>query len=145
MAAHLWMVYAIAASLLWGLVYVLAGRLLQHGLSVPTVLVIESGLLFLFMAPAHKALKSDFQILLNNPQLAGMAILLAICFVAANFMIATSIAEKNATLAALLEISYPIFTVFFAWLIFRDAHLTWETALGGLLIFIGVSIIYVRN
>ncbi|MGA2053413.1 MAG: EamA family transporter, partial [Opitutales bacterium] len=56
-----------------------------------------------------------------------------------------AIQHKNATLASLIEISYPFFVALFAWLLFRDVQLSWATALGGLLILAGIAIIYRFN
>ena len=48
---------------------------------------------------------------------------------------------KNPTLASLIEISYPIFVVVFAWLFFREMQLNAMTLFGGLLVLAGVSVI----
>jgi drug/metabolite transporter (DMT)-like permease len=50
---------------------------------------------------------------------------------------------KNPTLVALIEISYPIFVVFFAWLFFREMQLNPMTLCGGLLVVSGVAVIIV--
>jgi drug/metabolite transporter (DMT)-like permease len=61
---------------------------------------------------------------------------------AGGLLIYIAIAEKNATLASLIEISYPFFVAIFAWLFFRDAQFSWTTLLGGLLILGGVSVVF---
>lgn len=57
-------------------------------------------------------------------------------------LIYIAIGEKNATLASLIEISYPFFVAIFAWLFFRDAQFSWPTLLGGLLILGGVGVVF---
>jgi drug/metabolite transporter (DMT)-like permease len=48
---------------------------------------------------------------------------------------------KNPTLASLIEISYPLFVVVFAWLFFREMQLNPMTICGGLLVIAGVAVI----
>lgn len=50
---------------------------------------------------------------------------------------------KNPTLVALIEISYPIFVVLFAWLFFREMQLNAVTLCGGVLVLAGVAVIIV--
>jgi len=63
----------------------------------------------------------------------------------ADVFIALSITNKNATLAGLVEISYPIFIALFAYLLFKQTQLNTATIIGGILIFTGVFIIYFFN
>ena len=55
----------------------------------------------------------------------------AVTSLLATVLLFVSIDRKNATMAALIEITYAIFIVLFAWLLFREVHLTWTSALGG--------------
>lgn len=64
-----------------------------------------------------------------------------VIFVIAELCIGLSIHSKNATSAALIEISYPLFTVAFAALLFRQNHLSLGVIVGGLLIFSGVALV----
>jgi drug/metabolite transporter (DMT)-like permease len=52
-----------------------------------------------------------------------------------------AMSAKNPTLASLIEISYPIFVVLFAWIFFREMQLNTLTLCGGVLVIIGVSVI----
>ena len=63
----------------------------------------------------------------------------------ATVLLFLSIDGKNATMAGLIEISYPIFIVLFTWLLFREMHLTWTSALGGLLIMAGAAVVIVGS
>ena len=60
---------------------------------------------------------------------------------AAGLLIFMSIEAKNATVASLIEVTYPLFTAFFAWVLFRQTTLNTATIIGGLLIFAGVLIV----
>ncbi len=71
--------------------------------------------------------------------------LFAVTFALGSFFILYSISLKNATMANIIEISYPVFTFFFAWLLFRDVQLNTAAALGGLLIFSGIAVIYLKG
>ena len=56
-----------------------------------------------------------------------------------------SIAGKNATLASLIEITYPVFVAFFAYLIFRQIHLNTSVVVGGLMVIAGAGLIIYNN
>ena len=60
----------------------------------------------------------------------------------AELFIALSIVSKNATIAGMIEISYPLFIALFAYLIFRESELNWGIAAGGALIMAGVLTVY---
>jgi drug/metabolite transporter (DMT)-like permease len=60
-------------------------------------------------------------------------------------MIALSVKAKNATLAGLIEICYPVFIAIFSFILFKESHVTSSVLVGGLLIFAGIGIIYSFN
>jgi drug/metabolite transporter (DMT)-like permease len=62
----------------------------------------------------------------------------------AELFIGFSITAKNATLAGLIEISYPIFIALFSFILFRSV-VNLPTMLGGMIIFVGVFVIYYFN
>ncbi len=59
----------------------------------------------------------------------------------AGLLIFMSIEAKNATVASLIEVSYPLFTAFFAWAFFRQNTISVSTLIGALFILIGVAIV----
>jgi drug/metabolite transporter (DMT)-like permease len=146
--ANPWFIYALSSAILWGISYALSERLLHNGVSVPVLLVIE-GLftipIFLSAAQLTGTLKPSLNFLFSDYRNFALAAAVASTVIAGNLFILLSISEKNATLATLIEISYPIFSFLFAWLFFRDMQLTWHTALGAVLIVSGVSIIYTKS
>jgi drug/metabolite transporter (DMT)-like permease len=139
----MWLGWAIGAAVLWGLVYVLMERLF-HAVSVATVLLITSLLgagVFLPFAWLHGDLARDVRTIWLTPVV--LRTLLAYCaaWIAAEICISLSIAAKNASLAGLIEISYPIFIIFFSIVLFQENPLNLPVVIGGGLIFTGVAII----
>ena len=56
-----------------------------------------------------------------------------------------SIAGKNATLASLIEVTYPVFVAFFAFVMFRHIHLNASVIAGGLMVIAGAGLIIYNN
>ena len=56
-------------------------------------------------------------------------------------MVYMAITGKNATLASLIEMTYPVFVVLFAYLFYRQMHVTSSVFIGGLMILVGAGLI----
>jgi drug/metabolite transporter (DMT)-like permease len=143
----MWVVYALLASMVWGLDYVLAGRLLQERIAPLTLLALQmlvGGAVFLVTA-CFSTLKADLGVISSNRSTLIATIGAIGAFAIGNFLIALSIQAKNATLAGLIEISYPIFIALFSLLLFKEAHASPSVLLGCLFIFIGVAMVYAYN
>ena|SRR3990167_5810937 len=139
----MWVLLAIAASLFWGLTYVLCEQLYKS-ISVETVLAITSFFIFLFLtiiAWMQQSLGRDLQTIASSRNLQILFIANIAALMIAELCIAFSIQGKNATLAGIIETSYPIFIVLFAYFLFRENQLSIGTAMGGLLIISGVGLI----
>lgn len=142
----MWILFALGASLFWGMSYVLSEEIYKK-ISVFTALSIMSlAVFFLTLIIAHFTgnLKPDLAEIASSKRLmwyvlGGIAALLI-----AELFIGFSIVSKNATLAGLIEISYPIFIALFSYLFFKN-NVTVPTIVGGIVIFIGVFIIYYFN
>jgi uncharacterized membrane protein len=143
-----WLLYSLLAALLWGVTYAAAGRVLSKGISplafyacYTAVGAVMVGGLFLFGGRAAKfaedfrALGPDWIWFLVSVVAAPMA----------GLLIFTAIGEKNAPVAALIEICYPLTAAFFAWLFFRESHLNLQTALGAALIYAGIIVVALGN
>jgi drug/metabolite transporter (DMT)-like permease len=140
-----WYVAAIGAAVAWGLHYPLIDFALKR-VSLASVLVLTAVPILLLAPFYHRTLAADFQAwrtLPGNEQLTILALMLS--SLAGTLLLFLSIAGKNATLAALLEITYPVFVVLFAWLLFREWHVSASVALGALLVFAGVGLIIWNN
>ncbi|MBX9705949.1 MAG: DMT family transporter [Gammaproteobacteria bacterium] len=138
----MWFIFAVLAAILWGLNYALAEKVLYR-LSPVGLLTIELwiGALLFTLISYFTTLKRDLVILMTEPVTLWLTLSEAIVVVIASFFIVASIQLKNATVAGLIELAYPLFTIFFSWLLFNEFHLNSWMILGGLLIFIGVLII----
>ena len=144
----MWLVYALSASVIWGISYAASGRVIARGVSPLTFFALYT-LAGAVMGVGGLAATGRLRTVAD--EIAGIgsdALWLAVAVVASGigtFLIYMAIGEKNATLASLIEISYPIFVAFFAWLFFRDVHLNLGTLAGGLLILAGVAVVYLGN
>jgi drug/metabolite transporter (DMT)-like permease len=140
-----WYVAALGAAMVWGVHYPLVDHALRR-LSWVSVFVLTL-LPLLVVAPLfHRQLAADFAVL-RALDWSERAPILAIVLTSATgaVLLFLSIAGKNATLAALIEISYPVFVVLFAWLLFGEYHLTPRVMLGAGLVFAGVLLIIWHN
>lgn len=148
MISHAWFFYALAAAVCWGLTYAISGRLIGQGMPVTFILLLESFVvmpLILLFGLKTGGLKTGFEMFAADKTLWLLFALSFAAIIAARLMIFASFSMKNATMASLVEISYPFFILLFSWLFFREAHLNWASAAGGLLIFSGIALIYLKG
>ena len=140
----LWLIYALTAAVIWGVNYAVAGHLLQRGMSSQTLFLIDLvfGTLVVAALITFSGRWSATATELQNvrPDLMWLAVAV-VAVTAAGLLSFMSIEAKNATLASLIEVSYPLFTAFFAWALFRQTTINAATIIGGLLIFAGVVIV----
>jgi drug/metabolite transporter (DMT)-like permease len=71
----------------------------------------------------------------------SLVVLIFTTIVAANLLYIAMQLSPNPTVAALLDITYPIFVALVAWLLYRENHLDWSVLVGGGLIFSGAMLI----
>lgn len=143
-AGSLWLVYAVSAAVLWGLNYTLTEQLMKK-ISVAGVIVtcaVGSLLFGLTLGFVQKTHGRDWTALKQAGSETKLALACIAVYVAANVFILFSVKAKNATMAGLIEITYPLFTALFAWVLFRETQIGLGTALGGTLIVAGVACIY---
>lgn len=143
----MWFALAIAASLLWGLTYAIHEQVYRH-VSVLMALTISSFLATLTLGAwliYSGTLTKDIEAISSSRTVFWLLVAEAVASLLAAVLIGLSIQNRDATVAGLIEMSYPFFIVLFTYLLFRENHLNIGTALGGLLIFCGVGIIFVYN
>lgn len=143
----MWRLYAIVASILWGLDYSLTEKALEK-IRLPTLLAVELAVGFVCMIALSLVsgnFKRDVMTLVNARSDLVVVALIVIAFNVANALIVLSIGSKNAALAGIIEISYPLFIVLFSWLLFKEGSLSLSTIVGGALILTGVCLIFVLN
>lgn len=138
----MWLVYALSASMLWGLNYSLNERVFQGKVS-PATLLIFQGLASALIATAvgFPRVASDLKALQADRATLLVALGALATYGLGNLLISLSIQAKNATLAGLVELSYPIFTVLFTWLLFRQMHVTPAVLAGEALIVAGIVLV----
>lgn len=143
----MWILYALATSLIWGFDYVIAEKILKK-ISPASLMFFEllfaAIAVFLFSLLSGKLTK-DISIVTHSRQ-TGIYLLFGILtFALANVLSFYAIQAKNATLASLIEVSYPLFIVIIAWVLFRENALNISVLIGGSLIFTGIFIIFYFN
>ncbi|HEY5813480.1 MAG TPA: EamA family transporter, partial [Terrimicrobiaceae bacterium] len=143
-----WIVYALAAAIIWGISYATCGRVIERGLTplvfffLYTLFGATAALAALVVTGKMAAVVSEIRSLEGD----WVWLLVAIVTSAAGgLLIYMAIGEKNATLASLIEISYPFFVAVFAWIFFRDVQFNWQTLIGGVLILGGVSVVFLAE
>ena len=140
----MWLLYALAASLCWGVSYAASGPILKKGLGP---LVFFFGYTLLGLIGSVIALVSSGK-LLPALRLEGLA-REDLCWfffsiggsALGAYLTYAAMAAKNPTLASLIEISYPLFVVIFAWIFFREMQVNVLTLCGGVLVITGVAVI----
>jgi drug/metabolite transporter (DMT)-like permease len=91
------------------------------------------------------AYKTDVAALFESKRTLASVLLIILAFNVADACIVLSIEGRTATISGLIEISYPLFIALFSWLFFKENNLTRGTVVGGLLIAVGVVVIYFLN
>lgn len=142
-----WWIYSILATIVWGLHFNLVVKVssaLPRDIYTPlTMFFITSFSLLILLPLAYSRMFENIATLWHGtPQLRISVLLLIVTAITAVTLLYTAMQlSPNATIASLLDITYPIFVALIAWLVFRENHLDWSVLLGGALIFAGASII----
>lgn len=140
-----WYITAIGAALVWGIHYPLVDHALKR-ISVVSVLLLTALPVVLAAPFFYRTIAADFTMWKTMETGAkGMVLALALTSLLGSVLLFLSIAGKNATLASLIEITYPVFVAMFAFVLFRETHLTPSVIAGGLLVFAGVGLIIWNN
>lgn len=140
----MWLLYAIAASVCWGMSYAASGPILRKGLSPALFFFGYSALGFavsIGLLAASGRIGQAFRMEgLEKADLGWFLFSIGGSALGA-FLTYAAMSAKNPTLASLIEISYPLFVVLFAWVFFREMQLNSVTLFGGLLVITGVAVI----
>lgn len=140
----MWALYALGAAVVWGLYYSVIEQSVRQ-LSIAGFMFISSALWTVMIALLALAfgvpVVKDFHTLIGDPKLLVWFLVAVVLGVVAQYGITTSVAVSNATLTSLVEITYPLFVVFFTWLIFGRTHFSWPVFVGAALIFSGVGVL----
>lgn len=140
-----WYVTALGAAVVWGVHYPLVDFALKR-LSMFSVLLL-SILPIVLVAPLfHQSLANDLAIVKKLPATDQWVIgMIGFTSSIGAVLLYLSIVGKNATLAALIEITYPVFVLVFSYLLFRQVHFNLNVLIGGAMVIIGAGMIIYHN
>ena len=140
-----WYVAAIGAALAWGIHYPLVDHALKK-VSLVSVLLLTALPIIIVALFFWRTVAADYGVWrAMDPGARGQILAPALTSLAGSVLLFLSISGKNATLASLIEISYPVFVALFAFVLFRETHLNASVLVGGALVFVGVAVIIMNN
>lgn len=140
-----WYLPAIAAAVVWGLHYPLIEHALKR-VSLTTVVLLTAAPMALVALVFPARLADDWRALTTLPWgERGLIGLIALTSLAGTVLLYLAVRGRNATLASLIEISYPAFVALFAWLLFREWQLNAGVLFGAALVFAGTALIIVNS
>lgn len=144
----MWFVYAFSAAIIWGISYAASGRVIERGMA-PLTFFFFYAIFTAVAATLAMTLTGRLGTVTDEVRAIGSdwswGLLAVVTSAAGALLIYMAIGEKNATLASLIEISYPFFVAVFAWVFFRETQFNLPTILGGMMILTGVGIVYFGN
>jgi drug/metabolite transporter (DMT)-like permease len=137
-----WWGYALLSAACWGIQYVLMETLFRR---------VDFAAAFSFLSLANGILvaavlwifypRQNWWKLGESWSVIGLVLLYLVFGTGAYLFNALAINQKNATLASLLEISYPLFIILFTALFFRQIHLDLIGMIGAVLILLGCVLV----
>lgn len=143
-----WFFCALGSAALWGLSYAMSEKLIKNSLEVPFYMAFTGFVYFILslgvcLYGGH--LKAGLQTLATDKTVLFTALATSSCYIIGTFLIYLAISLKNATLANIIEISYPVFTLIFAFILYRELQLNIWSALGGFMILSGAALVAVKS
>ena len=140
-----WYIPAIAAAVVWGLHYPLIEHALKR-VSLTTVVLLTAAPMALVALAFPARLAEDWRAIAALPTGERLLIAtIALTSLAGTVLLYLAVRGRNATLASLIEISYPAFVAVFAWLLFREWQLNAGVLLGAGLVFAGTAVIILNS
>lgn len=140
-----WYIAALGAAITWGIYYPLVDMALKR-ISVYSIILLSMIPVLLVLPIFLKTVSDDIETVRTLPVSEQWVILsLGLIGLFGEVMVYLAISEKNATLTSLIEMTYPIFVVLFAYLFYRQMHVTTSVFIGGMMILIGSGLIIYNN
>lgn len=148
MGNSLWFICALGTAIMWGFSYALSDKVMRQDIS-PVFLMAVTGVLYMActigLAAFTGQVKGGLDLIMSDKRLFIEILLISLCYVGGSFLIYVAINLKNATAVNLIEISYPLFTMIFAYWILKEVQVNIGTIIGGLFITFGIIIMYVKG
>ena len=142
-----WWVFSIIAAVLWGLHFnlvVKVANVLPRDIYSPlTLFFITSVSILLILPVVYQKVLANLVTLwhASDDIKISVVVLVFTALIAASLLFIAMQLSPNPTVAALLDITYPVFIAIIAWLLYRENHLDWSVLVGGGLIFSGAMLI----
>lgn len=142
-----WWIFSIVAAIIWGLHFnliVKVSNVLPKDIYTPLTLFLITSVSILLILPfIHQQVLTNLVTLwhASNDIRLSVIVLVLTGIIAASLLYIAMQLSPNATVAALLDIIYPVFVAIIAWLLYRENHLDWPLLVGGGLIFTGALLI----
>lgn len=143
---NLWFVFTVGAAISWGLNYTMTEKVLHGGVSLFFLMALDAvaTLIFLsalFLFGKENYLKESISLISTGKVELWKMVAYLISGFFGYFLVNSAIFMRNATSVSLIELSYPLFTIFFTWLLFREVNLNFVTGLGAMFIVSGIILI----
>jgi len=140
-----WYLAALGAAVTWGIYYPLVDMALKR-ISLYSVILLSMIPVLLVMPMFLKTVSDDIETVKALPASEQWVIaVLGLIGLFGEVMVYLAITGKNATLASLIEMTYPVFVVLFAYIFYRQMHVTASVFVGGLMILMGAGLIIYNN
>ena len=140
-----WYLAALAAAVTWGIYYPLVDMALKR-ISLFSIILLSAIPVLLAMPFFIKTVSDDLETVRALPvSEQWIFAALGLIGVFGEVMVYLAITGKNATLASLIEMTYPLFVVIFAYVFYRQMHVTPSVFVGGLMILSGAGLIIYNN
>jgi len=140
-----WYIAALGAAMTWGVYYPLADMALKK-VSIYSVILLSMIPVLLVLPVFIRTVSDDFDAVRRLPwSEQWIFLVLGLIGLVGEVLVYIAITGKNATLASLIEMTYPVFVVIFAYLFYREVHVTPSVFIGGALILTGAAIIIYNN
>lgn len=138
-----WFGLALLASMLWGLTYVIGQYLLRY--LDPIAIIFLNNIFICIVFGIYFGLTHQWHTVFakfsGNYKVVTALFAYITIYLIASILILKSIHSGNASLAAIIESSYPIFTMLFAYLLLQQKQFNWGTLAGTGLIIAGLIVI----
>jgi drug/metabolite transporter (DMT)-like permease len=140
-----WYLAALVAAITWGIYYPLVDMALKR-ISLYSVILLSMIPVMLAIPLFLNTIRNDIETVRTLPTSEQWVFaVLGLIGLFGEVMVYTAITGKNATLASLIEMTYPLFVVIFTYVFYKQMYITPSVLVGGLMILVGAGLIIYNN